>query len=208
MAMPTKAKPKAKPTKEAKQPGALTPRQRRFVDEYLIDLNATQAAIRAGYKAGPGTDVQGVRLLANARVKELIAERMKAREQRTQITQDAVLQELARLAFFDVRRLVGPDGNPLSIHQLDDDTARAVVGLDVAKVGNMMIGVGEVLKFKIADKRAALVDLGKHLGMFKDKVELSGPGGSPLQVATVDPSKLSTETLAEIMAARDAAERG
>lgn len=205
--MPTKQKPKRGNAQKA-EAGKLNPRQLRFVDEYLIDLNATQAAARAGYKPGPTAEVQGARLLGNDRVKALISKRMKDRQERTEITQDRVLQELARLAFFDVRKLVGENGKPIPIQELDDDTARAVVGLDIARIGNLEIGEGEVLKFKIADKRAALVDIGKHLGMFKDKVELTGPNGSPLQVATVDPSKLSTETLAEIMAARDAAERG
>lgn len=82
---------------------ALNAKQRRFLDEYLIDLNATQAAIRAGYSAKTASS-QGERLLRNVEVQALLTERMKAREKRTEITQDKVLAELAKIGFADIRR--------------------------------------------------------------------------------------------------------
>lgn len=76
----------------------LTPKQNRFVAEYLIDLNATQAATRAGYSARTANE-QGARLLANVSVKEALDEERKKRERRTEITADRVLQELADIGF-------------------------------------------------------------------------------------------------------------
>lgn len=150
----------------------MTPRQSRFVEEYLIDLNASQAAIRAKYKGDPNTI--GPRLLANVGVQEAIARRMAERSKRMEITQDRVLKERARLAFFDVRKLLDNAGNPLPIQALDDDTAAAIAGLDVAVIGNAEVGEGQILKIKWADKNVHLTALEKHLGMYKD-----GTGDSP-----------------------------
>ena len=150
----------------------LTPKQQAFVAEYLVDLNATQAAIRAGYSAKTA-EQQASRLLSNAKVAEAIAERMKERASRTEITQDRVLKEYARLAFFDPRKLFDSTGRPKAIHELDDDTAAVVAGLDVVNVGNAELGEGEVLKFKLADKKGALDSVARHLGMFNDKLDLN-----------------------------------
>lgn len=146
----------------------LTPKQQAFVAEYLVDLNATQAFIRAGYTArGNAAEVNASRLLRNAQVQQAIQEALQARQQRTQVTADRVVQELARLAFFDIGKLVREDGTPLGLHEMDEDTRRAIAGLEVARVGNADVGVGEVLKFKLADKKGALELLGRHLGIFE-----------------------------------------
>lgn len=79
----------------------LTDKQQRFVDEYLIDLNATQAAIRAGYSAKTA-DQQGSRMLANVKVQQAIAERMAERSKRTGVNQDRVVLELAKVAFLKI----------------------------------------------------------------------------------------------------------
>ena len=151
---------------------ALNRRQTNFVNEYLVDLNATQAAIRAGYSARTA-EQQGPRLLGNVGIASAIAERMNARARRTEITQDRVLQEYARLAFIDPAKLFDGSGRPLPIQQIDEDTRRAIIGVDVATVGNEQMGVGEVLKLRLADKRAALDSLARHLGMFNDKLNLN-----------------------------------
>lgn len=153
----------------------LTPKQRLFVDEYLKDLNATQASIRAGYSAKTA-EQQGPRLLGYVGIAEAIAKRMKAREQRTEITQDRVLREYARLAFLDPAKLFDESGRPMSIQQMDEDTRRAIVGVDVATVGNADMGVGEVLKIRLADKKGALDSVARHLGMFNDKLDLNLTG--------------------------------
>ena len=83
----------------------LTAKQQRFVEEYLIDLNATQAAIRAGYSPKTANE-QGARLLANASVQEAIAKAMAERSRRTGISQDRVIQELARIAFVNPKNII------------------------------------------------------------------------------------------------------
>ena len=154
---------------------ALNDKQSRFVDEYLKDLNATQAAIRSGYSQKTAGQI-GDRLLKKVEVKELLEKRMKDREKRTEITQDRVLQEYARLAFFDPRKLFDATGRPLSINELDDDTAAVIAGLDVVNVGNEELGEGEVLKLKLADKKGALDSVARHLGMFNDKLDVNISG--------------------------------
>lgn len=151
---------------------ALNDKQQRFVDEYLKDLNATQAAIRAGYSAKTAYAI-AEKLLRKVEIQQAIQKAMKARSDRTEITQDRVLQELARLAFFDARKMFNGDGSPKAIHELDDDTAAAIIGLDVVDVGNSEIGIGQVLKYKVADKGAALTNAMRHLGMFNDKLDVN-----------------------------------
>ena len=159
----------------------LTPKQAAFVQEYLKDLNATQAAIRAGFSAKTAEWI-GPQVLGKSHVADAIAEAIKAREARTQITQDRVLREFARIAFLDPRALFDDNGSPRRIVDLDDDTAAAVSGLDVATVGNVEMGIGEVQKIKIADKIAALTQLGRHLGMFNDKLKVGGDAENPLRL--------------------------
>ncbi len=151
---------------------ALNDKQKRFVDEYLKDLNATQAAIRAGYSAKTAYAI-AEKLLRKAEIQQAVQDAKKARSKRTEITQDRVLQELARLAFFDPRKIFHGDGSPTAVHELDDDTAAAVSGLDVVNIGNSDVGIGQVLKYKVADKGAALTNAMRHLGMFNDKLDVN-----------------------------------
>jgi phage terminase small subunit len=153
----------------------LTPKQARFVDEYLKDLNATQAAVRAGYSARTA-EQQGFQLLQKTSVQEAIAAGQKARERRTGITQDRVLLELARLAFFDVRKMLGADGTPKPINDLDDDTAAAIAGVKVRRVAGEDGESVTVIEYKIADKGQALANAMRHLGMFNDKLDLNVTG--------------------------------
>ena len=148
---------------------ALNERQQRFVEEYLVDLNATQAAIRAGYSPRTANE-QGARLLAHVSIQEAVQAAKEKRSQRVEITQDRVLLEYARLAFFDPRKLFDDNGKPMDITALDDDTAAALVGLDVVEeyqgAGESREFVGYTKKYKLANKLGALDSLGKHLGMF------------------------------------------
>jgi phage terminase small subunit len=157
---------------------ALTPKQQRFVDEYLIDLNATQAAIRAGYSKKTAQE-QSARLLSNVMVQQRVQEQMKAREQRTGITQDRVLKELARIAFFDIRKLYHADGSLKRPDELDDDAAAVLSGIDVTEMGGNDGPVTLTKKAKVFDKTAALTLAMRHLGMLKDKVEHSGEIKNP-----------------------------
>lgn len=156
---------------------ALTPKQKIFADEYLIDLNATRA-YKAAYPSVKKDDTAaaaGARLLRDVKVAAYIQERMDARAQRTEITQDRVLQEYARIAFFDPRKLFNDDGRPLHLSELDDDTAAAVAGLEVNELyDGDGESIGDVKKYKIADKKGALDSLARHLGMFNDRIQMTG----------------------------------
>lgn len=156
---------------------ALTAKQRRFVDEYLIDLNATQAAIRAGYSP-KRADAIGYENLRKPDIADAVSAAMKEREERTHITQDRVLQELARIAFFDIRKLYNDDGRMKLPHELDDDAAAVLSGLDVTEEfqgrGEDREQVGYTKKAKVFDKGTALTLAMRHLGMLTEKVEHSG----------------------------------
>ena len=122
-----------------------------------------------------------------ARIAELRAKAAAAHE----VTVERITAELARLAFFDVRRLVDDNGDPLPLRQLDDDTARAITGLEVVRVGNALVGEGEVLKVKFSDKRAALELLGQQIGMFAKNLRLTGAGGGPVQTVSMTPGEFA-----------------
>jgi phage terminase small subunit len=151
----------------------LTDKQRRFVSEYLIDLNATRAALRAGYSA-KNAESLGCQLLKKTQVQEAITEAQRRREVRTEITQDRVLKELARIAFFDPRKLYDSEGIPIDIEQLDADVSAVIAGLKVERREDKNYYDIEITtkEYKLADKLRALEALGKHLGMFKDRGEL------------------------------------
>lgn len=160
----------------------LTPRHAVFVSEYLKDLNATGAYRRAGYKArGNAAEVNASKLLRSPKVAKAVAEAMKAREKRTNITQDRVLQELARIAFFDLRRLYREDGTLKAPNELDDESAAVLSGIDVTEEfsgrGEEREQIGFTKKVRMFDKTAALTLAMRHLGMLNDKLDmnLSGP---------------------------------
>lgn len=149
---------------------ALTEKQKRFADEYLIDLNATRA-YKVAYpnvKKDTVAATNGGRLLRNAEIKEYIEKRIKERERRTEITQDMVLKELAAIAFIDITEIVNTDGEEVYIKPtatLSDVKKKAISSIKQTKDG---------IEIKFHDKEKALEMLGRHLGMFKDKVEVSG----------------------------------
>jgi phage terminase small subunit len=149
----------------------LTAKQRAFVAAYLKDHNATQAAITAGYSERTAKQ-QGSMLLKQPEIKAEIDKRMTKLVNRLEITAERVLQERARLAFFDPRRMFREDGTPKAVTELDDDTAAAVAGLDIEDLysgrGESRKHIGNVLKYKLADKGASLTALEKHLGLYKD----------------------------------------
>lgn len=154
-----------------KQERALTAQQQLFVEEYIIDLNGTQAAIRAGY-AESSARATASRLLTIDNIQNAIAEARKEQQKRTQITADRVLLEVARLAMYDPRKFFNNEGEPLGIHELDDDTAAALAGMDVIEqYENIGDGkrefTGYLKKYKLADKGPNLERLMKHLGLYE-----------------------------------------
>lgn len=176
----------------------LTPKQRAFVREYLIDLNATQAAIRAGYSEKTAYSI-GEENLRKPEIAAAIETAMKNRAERTDITADRILKELAKIGFADIRKAIkwqgtlvteedNSDGGDtlviknvvtnnvtlISSEEIDDETAAAISEISQNSTGG--------IKLKLHDKRAALVDMGKHLGMFTEKVQLSGDANNPVHV--------------------------
>lgn len=142
----------------------LTPKQAAFVTEYVIDLNATQAAIRAGYSEDSAQMI-GSENLSKPIIAKYIKDHLNAKAKRAMITADMVMREYARIAFADVRKTVDAEGSPIPISELDDDTAASIQCFDVVSVGNAVVGEGKVLKVRMNDKIRALDMLAKHLGI-------------------------------------------
>ena len=147
----------------------LTEKQQRFVEEYLIDLNATQAAIRAGYSAKTA-DQQGSRMLANVKVQQAISVAMAERSKRTGINQDRVVLELARIAFVKMTDLVDSHGR-IKDNATDDDLA--CIESVKYKQSESETGSSVEREVKISPKLKALELLGKHLGMWNDKLDVN-----------------------------------
>lgn len=189
----------------------MTEAQKRFCDEYLIDLNATRA-YKVAYprcKKDETANVNGSKLLRNTKVQEYISKRMKEREQRTEITQDMVIKELAAIAFskasdyaklkkmkrnvpifdgevivdYKEEEYIGIEFTPTN--ELSEEQKKALAGIKEGKFG---------IQVDLCDKVKALELLGKHLGMFKEKVTIDG------NVNTNNPfSGMSTEELRKIL---------
>lgn len=148
----------------------MTEKQKIFADEYLIDLNATRAYRKAypSVKKDETAAQAGSRMLRNVKVAEYIAERMQARQERTEITQDKVLEELAAIAFARATDYAEVEDNQVFIKDtagLSENQIKAIAGIKQSKFG---------IELKLNDKEKALELLGRHLGMFKDRVEVSG----------------------------------
>lgn len=154
----------------------MTPKQLMFIKEYLIDLNATQAAIRAGYSEKTA-EVIGHENLRKPNIAEAIKEAMEKRSERTEVTQDMVINELAKIAFLDIRQAFDKDGSLKKIADMPDEVARAIGGMDISSIGELEIAK----KIKLIDKKGALELLGKHLKMFTDKTEITGANGNPIE---------------------------
>nr|DAL71075.1 MAG TPA: Terminase small subunit [Caudoviricetes sp.]DAQ86771.1 MAG TPA: Terminase small subunit [Caudoviricetes sp.] len=147
----------------------LTEKQQRFVDEYLIDLNATQAAIRAGYSVKTANE-QGSQNLAKLSIQQAIAEQMAERSKRTGINQDRVVLELAKIALVKMTDIVDSQGRIKSDASPDD---LACIESVKYKESESDTGSSVEREVKIASKLKALELLGKHLGMWNDKLDVN-----------------------------------
>lgn len=146
----------------------LNARQEQFCREYIIDLNASQAAIRAGY-CSKRANCSGGQLLANANIQKRIAELKNERAEKTEIKAEEVLLELHRLATADPREILDADGRPLPPAQWPVGIARCVKSYDVVESGERV----KITKVKFTDKGKALETLCRHLGLLKDRLEVS-----------------------------------
>jgi phage terminase small subunit len=144
-----------------RDPKRLTMLERKFVDEYLVDFNAFQAAQRAGYTRRSA--MRAWKIMRRTRVADALAKAIAARSKRTNITADRVLREYARIAFADIRNYTtsGKKGatDLKTVAQLSDDEAAAVVEVTNASGG-------EISKVKLHDKKKALDAIARHLGLF------------------------------------------
>jgi len=177
---------------------ALNEKQARFAREYLVDLNATQAAIRAGYSEKTA-HVQGSRLLTNAEVTAEVQRLMAKREQRTEVTADRVVKELAHIAFSDITEIVsGGAGAVLYVQELSSLPEH--VRRCIAEVSEVQSAEGGgQLKVKLHSKVQALRMLMDHLGMDAPK-KVAGADGGPLQVevTTADGAELARRAMAQL----------
>lgn len=148
----------------------LSKKQKLFVQEYLIDLNATQAAIRAGYSPRTACE-QGSQLLAKLNIREEVGRAMADRSKRTGINQDRVILELARIAFVKMTDVVDAEGKIRG--DAGDDDLACIESIKYRRSDTESSSSVE-REVRIGSKLKALELLGRHLGMFRDRVELSG----------------------------------
>lgn len=158
----------------------LTPKQAAFVSNYLIDLNASAAAVRSGYSPKTAKE-QGYRLLTNVHVAAAIAEAQTARLERNEVSADKVVQELARIAFADPRKLFDANGAIKPLDQIDADTRSALV-IEITEGTDTHGNPTQQRKVKFADKLVALHKLARHLGLFRDRLEIAGSAENPIQI--------------------------
>jgi phage terminase small subunit len=172
----------------------LTPKQERFVDEYLIDLNATQAAIRAGFSAKTAEQI-GHQLLQKTSVAEAVARAKAERSARIGLTADRVLEELAAVAFARMPEYAEwGEGDTMGLKPsaaLSERQAAAIIQVTETEKFVKALGRGEQLmsrerSIKLHDKLGALKLAGQHIGMFAERHEISGPGGSDIVVRARD----------------------
>ncbi|WP_026678207.1 terminase small subunit [Fictibacillus gelatini] len=153
----------------------LTAKQQRFVEEYLIDLNATQAAIRAGYSVKRASEI-GYQLLQKTTVSEAVARAMAERSKRTGVSQDRVIEQLAKIAFADLKDYV--NWNEFGVSIINSEDVDGSVLSEVSEtVNNTILPNGTEIekktkKVKLNDKIKALELLGKHLGMWTEKQQV------------------------------------
>jgi phage terminase small subunit len=172
----------------------LTPKQKRFIEEYLIDLNATRAAIAAGYKEHTAART-GSENLQKPDIQEALQEAIQARSERTGITADRVLEELWHIATDDIKNYLDfrsekqvvaedLDGEPIIGYKpiVDLKDSRTIDTRNISEISCTKDGS---FKFKMYCKDVALVNVGKHLGMFTDKLELTGKNGGALETRII-----------------------
>ena len=147
----------------------LRPRQRRFVEEYLVDLNGTQAAIRAGYSKKTAAVIARENL-RKPLIEMAIREELDRCTKESWMSRDRLLLEVARLAYADVRQLYDEKGRLKPVAELEDDIAAAIAAIDVSVGPSFDV----TKKVRLCDKGAAQERLAKLLGFMIERKEVSG----------------------------------
>jgi phage terminase small subunit len=166
----------------------LTKKQEIFVAEYLTDLNATRAYIAAGYSEN-GAEVGASNLLRNIKVAEEVNKKTGKRLEKLEITADKVLQEIAKMGFANMLDYMNVEDGRITefdYSKLTRDQAAAIQEITMDTTGGAGDGERRLVlrtRFKLGDKRGSLELLGKHLKLFTDKVENTGPNGGPIQTS-------------------------
>jgi phage terminase small subunit len=151
----------------------LTDKQQRFCEEYLIDLNATQAAIRAGYSEKTAGQI-GEQNLKKLEIQTCIQGLQKNRSERTKVTADMVLQELAKVGFSNVQDYLEGDLSIKDLTTIERNKADAVSSIKKT-VTEFESGSKTVVEFKLHDKLKALDMIGRHIGFFEKDNEQGTP---------------------------------
>lgn len=173
----------------------LTPKERRFVSEYLKDQNATAAAKRTGYSARTA-DVQGPRLLGKVRVKAAVDAAMVKLEAKSVLTAEKVRAAVYRMLTFDPRQAFNADGTMKDVNSLPDDVAIAIAGIDVDNAN------GDVTKIRFTDRIRAAELAAKMLGLVQ--IALTGKNGEPLNrpPVQIDLTRMNDDMLRAIAGMR------
>lgn len=170
----------------------LTERQIRFCEEYFIDFNGTQAAIRAGYSPNSANEIASQNL-AKLSVQQYIQKKKEELRFKTEITQDQILEAYKRLAFYDPRAMYDKHGNLIPIPELDDTSAFALMGFDQEELfeweGKKKRKVGYTKKVRMANRREALDSICRMLGM-----------DAPKKIAQTDAAGNDVKTIPEQVA--------
>lgn len=154
----------------------LTPRQDRFCQEYLIDLNGTQAAIRAGYSKDTASEI-AYENLRKPEIQKRVAALMAERAKRTRITKDRVLEGIAELAYFDIADAYDERGAVKPLHEMPPALRHAIAGIESQELQIDGVVVGHVRKLKLVDRPRAYEMLGRHMKLFTDKLEVNDKTG-------------------------------
>jgi len=175
----------------------LTAKQKMFCEEYLIDFNGARAAVAAGYSKKTAKAIANENL-TKPYLQDYLSSRIAARAERVQISQDDVIRELQHIAFDDIKNYLDfrtektqldtdSEGNPIVGYKtiVDVKDSREI---DTRNVQEVSLGVNGAFKFKLYSKDEALLQLGRHLGIFKDKMEISSDENRDIKISFVDKS--------------------
>lgn len=191
-----KAAPKSEVTGKTMKAGisaeSLANRHQIFALEYLANgNNATHAAIKAGYSPASAHN-SGHRMLKEPEVMQIIKDHLDKRMSKMELSADRTMLEIARLAYLDPRKLFKPDGSLVPIQDLDDDSAAAIAGMDLAEIGSGEDVIGVLKKIKFADKNSALDKAAKIHKLYSDAVQVTQQQGFTVEQMM----KLTSEELA------------